>query len=266
LSRSKKSNGDEGIFKVVDAERDRVVKTGTYLYGGSVLCDVRIVCSEFRYGTGDFGDPEEIRDDRFIDTFYLQYGSTTERGRFNAGGAGFASIDEAIAAAEAAPGIGSTVMWLDQERANMVLEFMPIQEDGSYQMVGTDTPEFVPDIAAAMKALYEKAGFELPWIGYLVKDGDKLVGTCGFKSPPVGNRVEIAYFTFPEYESQGIATRMAAELIRLALDAKPDVTVTAQTLPEENASTAILKKLNFAFVETVNHPEDGPVWEWHLQR
>lgn len=38
----------------------------------------------------------------------------------------------------------------------------------------------------------------------------------------------------------------------------------SQTLPEENASTSILKKLGFRLVGTVEHPEDGPVWEWEL--
>ena len=57
---------------------------------------------------------------------------------------------------------------------------------------------------------------------------------------------------------------MASELIRLALDTMPAVTVTAQTLPEENASCSVLKKLRFHLVRTVEHPEDGLVWEWQL--
>jgi hypothetical protein len=40
--------------------------------------------------------------------------------------------------------------------------------------------------------------------------------------------------------------------------------VFAQTLPEENASTAILKKLGFTLVGSVQHPDDGTVWEWEL--
>jgi hypothetical protein len=44
------------------------------------------------------------------------------------------------------------------------------------------------------------------------------------------------------------------------------VTVAAQTLPEENASTSILKKLKFSFVGSVEHPEDGLVWEWQLSK
>ena len=57
---------------------------------------------------------------------------------------------------------------------------------------------------------------------------------------------------------------MASELIRLALDKMPTVTVAAQTLPEENASTAVLRKLRFRLVGSVEHPEDGLVWEWQL--
>jgi RimJ/RimL family protein N-acetyltransferase len=57
---------------------------------------------------------------------------------------------------------------------------------------------------------------------------------------------------------------MASELIRLARDKMPAVTVAAQTLPEENASTSVLKKLRFRLVGNVEHPEDGPVWEWQL--
>jgi hypothetical protein len=57
---------------------------------------------------------------------------------------------------------------------------------------------------------------------------------------------------------------MAAELIHLALGKMPAVTVAAQTLPEENASTSVLKKLRFRLVDTVEHPEDGLVWEWQL--
>lgn len=86
-----------------------------------------------------------------------------------------------------------------------------------------------------------------------------------FKSPSENNRVEIAYFTFPEYEGQGVATRMAQTPIRIAFDTGPQLTIAAQTLPEENASTAILKKLGFQFVAELENSEDGKVWEWELK-
>lgn len=89
-------------------------------------------------------------------------------------------------------------------------------------------------------------------------------GLCGFKSPPQNRRVEIAYGTTPGNEGRGIATQMARQLVRMARKAEEGITVTAQTLPEEGPSTAILRKLGFVLTGTIHHPEDGDVWEWHL--
>ena len=107
-------------------------------------------------------------------------------------------------------------------------------------------------------------GYERPWLGYFVLDDLTCIGTCGFKGPPADNRVEIAYFTFPEYERRGYATRMARELVELARNANSSVVIAAQTLPQENASTTILKNIGFKLIGTVDHPEDGEVWEWQL--
>jgi hypothetical protein len=90
---------------------DLVVKTGTFLYDGAVICDLRIVRRPIRFGTGDDEDPPEIRDDLVQDTFYVEYGSTTQRGVFNSGGGAHPTLLTAIAHAEAAPGIGKTIAW-----------------------------------------------------------------------------------------------------------------------------------------------------------
>jgi RimJ/RimL family protein N-acetyltransferase len=42
--------------------------------------------------------------------------------------------------------------------------------------------------------------------------------------------------------------------------------VRAHTLPEENASVSLLRRLGFAWFGTVDDPEDGPVWRWELSR
>jgi hypothetical protein len=88
-----------------------VVLAGTYLYAGVHVCDVRIVRCPTRYGSGDLEDPPDIANDYEQETFYVWFGSTTERGVFNAGGGGFPSLEEAITAAVTAPGIGHTVKW-----------------------------------------------------------------------------------------------------------------------------------------------------------
>lgn len=95
------------------SEGEVVVKSGTFLYDGSVLCDLRIVRSQIRPGSGDWEDPPEIANDKEGEFFYVQFGSTTERGCFNASGGGGATMQEAIAAAESASGIGKTVQWID---------------------------------------------------------------------------------------------------------------------------------------------------------
>jgi len=92
---------------------EKVIKNGTFLYDGTILCDVRIVCSQTRPGSGDLQDASEWAEDHHAEFFYVQYGSTTARGQFNSHGGGCASLQEAMAAAESAPGIGNTVLWID---------------------------------------------------------------------------------------------------------------------------------------------------------
>ena len=144
------------------------------------------------------------------------------------------------------------------------MELVAITESGELAKPVPSMPPVAAGIVGATTQLYHAVGYEPPWIGYLAIENDTCIGTCGFKSPPQNNRVEIAYFTFPGHESRGVATRMAGELIRLALDKMPAVTVAAQTLPEENASTSVLKKLRFRLVGSIEHPEDGLVWEWQF--
>ena len=125
-------------------------------------------------------------------------------------------------------------------------------------------PEVAQQSCAQTSELYQRVGFHPPWIGYLVLQDAKVVGTCAFTAPPREDKVEIAYFTFPEFEGRGVATAMARELIGIARAAVPAIIVTAHTLPQRNASNSILEKLGFEFFSTIDHPEDGKVWEWHL--
>jgi len=90
---------------------ETIAKTGCFTYAGKITCDLRIIRSAIRYGSGDHDDPPELADDQAVETFYVEYGSTTERGTFNARSSPHDSLDEAIDAAEAAPGIGDSVRW-----------------------------------------------------------------------------------------------------------------------------------------------------------
>ena len=52
---------------------------------------------------------------------------------------------------------------------------------------------------------YPKIGYNLPWIGYFVVRDNQIVGSCGFTGQPKEGKVEIVYWTFKDYEGQGIA-------------------------------------------------------------
>ena len=90
---------------------NNIVATGTYLYDHTVECDICIVYSPVRYGSGDHEDPPEWENDIEVDTYYLWFGSTTERNRFNANGGGFPTLQEAMKNAESRPGFGGSVRW-----------------------------------------------------------------------------------------------------------------------------------------------------------
>jgi ribosomal-protein-alanine N-acetyltransferase len=125
-------------------------------------------------------------------------------------------------------------------------------------------PAGVASILPAMVDLYRSSGFEPPWIGYVAVSEGQAVGTCAFKCAPEGDCVEIAYFTFPEFEGRGLATAMATQLITLARTERPGIVVTAQTLPERNASNRILERLGFLQCGTAMDEDAGEVWEWRL--
>ena len=83
--------------------RASVVKQGTFLYAGAVVCDIRILKTDRRPGTGD-------QEGEF---FTIQYGSTTARGEFVAGGGWFASLEQAMDLARAAVGTNGGLNWSD---------------------------------------------------------------------------------------------------------------------------------------------------------
>jgi ribosomal-protein-alanine N-acetyltransferase len=111
---------------------------------------------------------------------------------------------------------------------------------------------------------YSKIGFNLPWVAYLLIRQKEVVGTCGFTGQPINGKVEIAYWTFKEFEGQGIASFACKALISISKSADPKVTITARTAPEHNASTKILERNKFIFTEIVQDEEIGDAWLWSL--
>ena len=144
------------------------------------------------------------------------------------------------------------------------LRLISIGPDGAPTEPVVELTDVAREACASTAALYANVGFVPPWIGYLGIVRNDVIGTCAFKAPMQGQRVEIAYFTFPEFEGRGYATRMARALVHVAAAASPGVLVVAQTLPEDNPSTSVLRRLGFELDGPLEHPDDGLVWEWHL--
>jgi ribosomal-protein-alanine N-acetyltransferase len=123
--------------------------------------------------------------------------------------------------------------------------------------------DFVRDIAGATEAMIERTRANEPWLGYLaVKDEDgTLAGTCAFKAPPNEGVVEIAYYTFPDFERQGVGRSMVLGLVEIA--ARHNLKgIIAHTAPAENASTRILRQHGFTYQGVAWDEDDGEVWLW----
>lgn len=145
------------------------------------------------------------------------------------------------------------------------LRLVPLEKSGEPADDSLRLDDVARSVCGATAEMYGQVGFVKPWVCYLLADGDRVLGTCGFKSPPAGGEVEIAYFTFAGNEGRGLATRMARDLVGIARSARPDIVITAQTLPARSASTSILVKLGFSIRRTFVHSEDGEVWEWEAR-
>jgi ribosomal-protein-alanine N-acetyltransferase len=112
---------------------------------------------------------------------------------------------------------------------------------------------------------YYKVGYNPPWIGYLIMQDDKVVGAGGFTGKPQDGKVEIAYWTFKNYEGQGIASFVCKHLVEIAKVTDPHVIVTAKTAPDQNASTTVLQRNGFVFKGVVQDHEIGDAWEWEYE-
>lgn len=109
----------------------------------------------------------------------------------------------------------------------------------------------------------EEAPYSQPWWSYLIihQADNTLIGTCGYKGPPTDGTVEIGYEIALPYRRRGLATEVAG-LLRQNATEKPEIRlVQAHTLANPNASTRVLEKNGFQFVEELE-TEEGKIWKW----
>jgi RimJ/RimL family protein N-acetyltransferase len=126
--------------------------------------------------------------------------------------------------------------------------------------------EFGKAVIEPTLANYPSGNGEPEWPGYALALGEQAVGGGGYKTPPAQGEVEIAYFTAPEYEGQGYAGQTARLLIARAWRVDPTLTITAETLMEENASAKLLQRIGFEQTDSRIDPDEGiEVWHWKLR-
>ena len=154
--------------------------------------------------------------------------------------------------------INSIVLYL------ISMQFLPIKEHLEENAEFASHPDCQQSIHMCID-FYKKVGFNPPWICYYVQVDGNLVVAAAFKGKPVGNKVEIAYGTFPQYQQKGIATQLAKNLVQLSLQTDPEIRITAQTLKEENYSVRILRKNKFKLIGTAIDEDEGEVWEWEYE-
>ena len=144
----------------------------------------------------------------------------------------------------------------------MKLRILQLNEDKTDKLFESKDCQTLLNI---YETYYPKIGFNLPWITYLVLRQKQIVGSCGFTGKPIDGKVEIAYWTFKEFEGQGIASFACNELISISQNADNKIIITAKTAPEHNASTKILEKHGFIFEEIVQDEDIGDSWLWILR-
>lgn len=150
------------------------------------------------------------------------------------------------------------VLEIKTERLRLVLQTREEVEQMLAGMSEYDRAQVSPEWLARVRA----SGAPDPWShGFRVtsRDSGTVVGTCGFKGPPVAGVVEIAYGTEPEYRGRGYATEVAQALVDYALRCSDVRLVRAHTLPDAAASKRVLLKCHFDYVGETTDPEDGTV-------
>lgn len=145
----------------------------------------------------------------------------------------------------------------------MELKAIELNADKSKEIFGSDNCQM---ILKSCDELYLKIGYNFPWVGYFVMNENQIVGSCGFTGQPKDGEVEIAYWTFQQYERQGVSTFSCKQLVLISQLADPAITITAKTAPEHNASSKILQNSGFKFEKIVQDDEIGDAWFWVLRK
>jgi RimJ/RimL family protein N-acetyltransferase len=129
--------------------------------------------------------------------------------------------------------------------------------------------EGFPDALPILRASYEGQPEGHTWgsLFFVALEVHTLVGFGGFKgSPSPDGVVEIGYAIAPAFRGQGLATEAVTQMVQRAFADVAVRAVDAHTLGHDNPSTRVLQKTGFRKVAEIDDPDDGPIWQWRLER
>ena len=129
--------------------------------------------------------------------------------------------------------------------------------------------EGFPEALPILRASHEKQPDAHAWgsLFFIEPEVPTLVGFGGFKGPPSADGVvEIGYAIAPAFRGQGLATDAVTQMVQRAFADVAVRAVDAHTLGHDNPSTRVLQKTGFRKVEEIEDPDDGPIWQWRLER
>ena len=106
-----------------------------------------------------------------------------------------------------------------------------------------------------------EGGVDPAWFAHLIVEGTDVVGLGGFTGPPTDGVIEIGYSVAPSCRGRGVASAAVGQWLARAAGAGVR-RVVAHTLPEENASVAVLRRNGFARDGEAVDPDEGTVWRW----
>jgi RimJ/RimL family protein N-acetyltransferase len=129
--------------------------------------------------------------------------------------------------------------------------------------------EGFPEALPILRASYETAPERHMWgsLFFIELDVSTLVGFGGFKGlPSPDGVVEIGYAIAPAFQGRGLATDAVAQMVQRAFADASVRAVDAHTLGHDNPSTRVLEKSGFRRIAEIEDLDDGPIWQWRLER
>ena len=144
------------------------------------------------------------------------------------------------------------------------LEALQVEPEAFAALIGSPVPagwpEFPEAVDFTLATLRDRPHEHQWWMHFFLADG-VLVGSGGFVGPPSDGTVEIGYEIAPAFRGRGYATAAARAMVAKAATTGVAMVI-AHTLPTDNPSTRVLRKVGFTFAGEVATEADGTVWRW----